>query len=158
MFIPAHGKPYSKRNATACWLMLAGTMLAIGGMKLAERVIPVQAEQPKIESFTLPSAYKWSVPELLHFYAGKYKVSESYMQCIVFQESGGNAYSLGDHGLAVGVVQFHLDTWKWFRKLQGKIGKDERANPVEALDTFAWALSKGLDRNWSPVINGVCSK
>jgi len=87
--------------------------------------------------------------ELIKFYSEKYGVSERLVKCILQRESGFNPYAEGDKGLAVGLAQFHLGTYKAFRKVMGLEQVDFRTDKAEAIKTLCWALSKDLGRHWT---------
>jgi len=149
------------QNTTCGRLLVYGTMIAVGIAALTYKTSSVVAPDPvyaKEIGTNVPQPFKYTINELSAYYSRIYKVDEKYARCIIFKESSYNPAAVGDGGKAVGLVQFHLPTWKRFRKMMGKPQTDTRFVAEDALDTFFWALSKGYDRHWSPVIKGVCKK
>jgi len=79
--------------------------------------------------------------------AGYYGADPGLVQCIVNAESEWNphAYRANDWGdsAAVGLVQFHLESWQHLRRKMGLPEDDLREVPEEALAVLAWALAQG---------------
>ncbi len=106
--------------------------------------IEVQAQEVK-EKIII----KQTIPEMIINYSEEYKVDPMLVSCILFNESSYNPEAIGDSGKAKGIAQFHLNTFKTFRKLMGMSQKDLRLNPEESIRTLCWALSTGRGYHWS---------
>ena len=89
-------------------------------------------------------------------WASLYGVDVDLVACIVQEESGGNPLATGDHGLAHGLAQFHLPTWRMFRRQMGLSVIDQRENPEEAIRTLVWALKHNKGVHWTPYKDGRC--
>lgn len=73
----------------------------------------------------------------------------NFCVCIVSRESNWDARAVGDGGLAVGLWQIHMETWKFLRRKMGLSEDDLRHDPYESTVTAMWALSNGYERWWS---------
>ena len=73
---------------------------------------------------------------------------ESIADEIIMCESGGDNNAIGDHGLARGVAQFHLNTFNLFKEMSGMVNlsyysaKDQRK-------LLLWALDNNLESHWT---------
>jgi len=90
-----------------------------------------------------------TIPEMIIEYSEKYQVDPLLVSCILENESHFRPEAIGDNGLAVGIAQFHLNTFKTFRRLMGETGKDLRTNPEESIKILCWALSTGRGYHWT---------
>lgn len=75
-------------------------------------------------------------------YAKKYGVSASWMWSIVFCESGGNRYAIGDSGRSFGLVQI-------FMPAHPNITKTQAFDPNFALNYIASNLAAGRASMWT---------
>jgi soluble lytic murein transglycosylase-like protein len=89
------------------------------------------------------------VPLTISTAANEFGVSPDLMTCIAYRESTLNPLAVGDQGLAHGLFQFHLGTWRWMREMMGEALRDQRFDPLEAARTASWAISQGLGFHWS---------
>ncbi len=89
--------------------------------------------------------------------ADYYEVNPHVVYCILDHESDWDSGAIGDNGDAVGIAQFHLDTWIWMRGLMGADTADSRADPVEAIRTLCWAMANDLSSHWT-AYRKVCCK
>lgn len=71
-------------------------------------------------------------------------------------ESGFNVSAIGDHGSAVGVFQFHPQTFKDFNCLfedqeDGCVPREllDRGNPEHNIKLGVWGLSHGKESHWT---------
>lgn len=83
------------------------------------------------------------------------------MHCLAYKENGHSANNnCGDKGNACGMYQFWEDTWKRMRGqmmskgLITEIGS--RWNDQQAIETVAWALVNGREKEWGPILRGGC--
>jgi len=83
--------------------------------------------------------------------ARQYDVSEQYMECIIYHESAGDPAAVGDEGEAIGLLQWHEDSWRFVREKMGEDPSPElRWNPIESAKTAAYAMRQlGLWHWWS---------
>lgn len=94
--------------------------------------------------------------ELVHYYSARYGVEPYLVACILEKESNFNPQAIGDNGKAVGMAQFHLGTFKMFRKKMGLSQEDLRTDKAESIKVLCWALSRGYGSHWTPYKKGVC--
>ena len=79
-----------------------------------------------------------------------YGVDPVYACEIVRLESEWNTRAVGDKGKAVGLWQWHLDSWVHVRVRMGESTEDLRLDPVESTVTAMYAIKVlGLERWWS---------
>lgn len=81
--------------------------------------------------------------------ASVYGVDAGLMMCIAERESSLDPLAVGDEGLAVGLYQFHLRTWRWMRGMAGMSQRDRRYDAREAAMMTAWALAHGYGHHWT---------
>lgn len=91
-----------------------------------------------------------NIYDLTKMYANIYGVDKDLALCVLENESNGRCEAIGDGGLAHGPFQFHLPTWKSFRKQMGLNTLDLRTDPYESARTAMWAISKGYGPHWTP--------
>jgi len=77
-----------------------------------------------------------------------YGVDPTQVNCMVQAESEWNPnarrHDDGGPGIdAVGLAQFHLESWRHLRRAIGAPETDRRLDPVESLATMCWALAQG---------------
>jgi len=90
------------------------------------------------------------VKDLIVKHANAYGVKDiRYMECIVFNESGGRSEAIGDSGLAVGACQYHLATFLGHRKQMGLPLVDLRKDTDACLQAMMFSISNGGIGNWS---------
>ena len=103
-----------------------------------------------------------STTDYIFKWAKHYEVSPRFALCVALNESSYNPLAVGDFKngkpMAHGIYQFHLSTWKQFRREMGEDEVDQRFNPNEAAKTAIWAFSKGYENHWSVVKNGLCGR
>ncbi len=112
----------------------------------------VKAQELQPEVLPAPTPIKEqpkTIPEMIINYSEEYKVDPLLVSCILFNESSYNPNATGDSGKAKGISQFHLATFKNFRRLMGKSQEDLRLNPEASIETLCWALSTGRGYHWS---------
>ena len=74
----------------------------------------------------------------------------AYCQCIAYHESRYDANAVGDDGMAIGLWQWHLESWEYVRGKMGLPMEDRRADPVESTITALYAIDKlGLAHWWT---------
>ena len=71
-----------------------------------------------------------------------FDVDPNYASCIVAHESEWNPNAVGDDGQAVGLWQWHLDSWEYVRKRMGKDTTDLRADPFASSMTALFAIGR----------------
>ena len=67
---------------------------------------------------------------------------------VVECESSWNNEAIGDHGLARGLAQFHLETFNNFKEKSGMYELDYY-NGEDQLKLMKWAFQNGLQSHWS---------
>lgn len=83
-------------------------------------------------------------------YAKAYEVRDTRLiNCIVYHESGGRDEAVGDSGDAIGVAQYHLDTFLGHRKQMGLSVEDLRSNTEASIQAMLFSISRGGIGNWS---------
>lgn len=94
-----------------------------------------------------PTVSSQQIYELINRFAGQYGVSPDVMRYIALCESGFNPKS--SHAGYAGLYQFGTITWKNLRKEFGEnFDPDLRFNAEEAIQTAAYAISKGKGGIW----------
>jgi len=78
------------------------------------------------------------------------------LHCLLNRESKHNGDTgKGDGGLALGILQFHQETWNGYRKIMIKEGFateiDSPYNDKEAIRTTVWAISDERATAWGPI-------
>ena len=110
-----------------------------------EMLSPVLEPVRALEAVNRPySLYKHIYDEAYIF-----GIEPDYVYCIVQKESGFDKNAVGDSGLAHGLGQFHLPTWKSFRKQMGKSQEDTRFSAYDSIETLVWGLTKDYDSHWT---------
>lgn len=90
------------------------------------------------------------VKDLIVKHANTYGVEDiRFMECIVFNESGGRSEAIGDNGKAIGACQYHLATFLGHRKQMGLPLVDLRKNTDACLQAMMFSISNGGIGNWS---------
>lgn len=70
--------------------------------------------------------------------------------CIVRLESEWDPGAVGDDGAAVGLWQWHPESWRHVRTAMGASVEDRRADPVESTVTALYAIGRlDLGRWWT---------
>ena len=70
--------------------------------------------------------------------------------CIVRLESEWDPGAVGDDGAAVGLWQWHPESWRHVRAAMGASVEDRRADPVESTVTALYAIGRlDLGRWWT---------
>lgn len=105
----------------------------------------VLANRQKAEE-TLPQEVK----TILAKHANTYGVTDiRLMECIVYNESGGRDEAVGDNGSAIGVAQYHLDTFLGHRRQMGLPQVDLRKDTDASLQAMMFSISRGGIGNWT---------
>jgi hypothetical protein len=95
---------------------------------------------------TLPQEVKTLITQ----HANTYGVKDiRLMECIVFNESGGRDEAVGDNGAAIGVAQYHLDTFLGHRRQMGLPQVDLRKDTNASLQAMMFSVSRGGIGNWT---------
>lgn len=114
----------------------------------------------------VPDKKELTVDELVDKYANKYgktkfavSRTKAMIHYLLLRESNyGATNKCGDSGLACGVLQYHLATYKAYRAIMIKreltdhIGS--RLNIEDAIETTAWAINDGREMAWGPLARG----
>lgn len=101
-------------------------------------------------------------------YADKFatkKISSSKLRyqlhCLAHKENGHSANNkCGDNGNACGMYQFWAETWQRMRGQMLKKGLiteiGDRWNDQQAIETTAYAITHGMEKEWGPILRGGC--
>jgi soluble lytic murein transglycosylase-like protein len=128
------------RTFKMCACVLVGLILSFysPSTSIAEAPTPpVPIKQPTVQ-------------ELVSKYAMINGLSPEKLLLIAKCESGFNQKAIGDHGLAIGIFQFHQQTWDSFSQKMGEELDIHSANDQAKL--ASWAFKNGLQSHWT------CSK
>jgi len=92
-----------------------------------------------------------------------YDLDPALVECMVQAESEFNPnarrHDDGGRGVdAVGLAQFHLESWRHIRRAMGAPETDRRLDPVESLVTMTWALANGYSEWWATWEMCECTK
>ena len=83
--------------------------------------------------------------------AASYSVDPALCRCVIEAESRWHPSAVGDHGKAIGLVQWHPESWRLVRKHMG-LDPDPalRINPEASVDAMLYAWTElGLQHWWS---------
>jgi hypothetical protein len=101
---------------------------------------------------------RWVSKYVDEFFSTKSQRSEMrmIMHCLLNRESKHNGDTgRGDGGLAIGILQFHQETWNGYRKLMIKEGLTETIgsplNNDQAIRTTVWAIKNKRATAWGPI-------
>lgn len=107
---------------------------------------PTQKITPTPTPTPVPVSSK-EVNGFIDRFAGQYGVDPNVVRYVALCESGFNSSAV--QGKYVGLFQFDTTTWKNIRKEMGEeTNPDLRFSAEEAVQTFAYAFSKGKSRLW----------
>lgn len=83
----------------------------------------------------------------LQKYARVYGSNLDELRKVMHCESSGKQRAVGDGGRAIGIFQFHKQTWDMFSK---KLGETLDINSYhDQTKLAAWAFSRGLQSHWT---------
>lgn len=111
------------------------------------------------------AAEAWEVPGILHtvhLASQEFGVSAAFMECVRPKEGGDNPRARGDGGAALGLWQFHVDTFRTAARLAGYpawIANDPSWRADVTVSTRAAAAlmaTRSGPYNWTPVNDGRC--
>ena len=103
-----------------------------------------------LQTVALLSALSQSPTEAMIEHAARaMDVSPEYAACIAYHESRFDPEAIGDQGRAVGLYQWHYESWAHVRRQMGLSTDDRRDDPVEATVTAMWAWRNGYRHWWS---------
>ncbi len=87
-------------------------------------------------------------------------VSPTLAVCIMMCESHGHAWAVGDGGEAVGLWQWHLDSWQHVQRKRGMSLEDGRTDIRASTEAAVWALAQGntYRRWWATLPLCECAK
>ena len=126
-------------------------------VKPAPVEIKVQ-EVKAVEEDSIISVDRWVSQYVDEFFTTKSQRSEMrmIMHCLLNRESKHNGDTgRGDGGLAIGILQFHQETWNGYRKLMIKEGLTETiGSPLsddQAIRTAVWAIKNKRATAWGPI-------
>lgn len=85
--------------------------------------------------------------------------TKTLLHFLLLKEQGyGGSANCGDSGLACGPLQFHESTYRRFRgsMMRANVVKawGSRLDMEDAIQTAAWAICVGREREWGPVLRG----
>lgn len=87
---------------------------------------------------------------LIRALAPVYGVAPSLALAICRLESAFDPSAVGDDGEALGLWQWHINSWKHVRQRMDRPVQDLRRDPIESTETALYALGVlGLHRWWS---------
>ena len=122
--------------------------------KVVSDPAPMPSQKPAKRSVVPANPHR----AIVERYATKYSVDADLMDCILFRESSYRTDASNTKSTARGIAQFLKGTWVWMRT---RMGSDTQLNLREdaesAIETLAWALSKGYKNHWQVVTNGSCN-
>jgi transglycosylase-like protein with SLT domain len=95
-----------------------------------------------------PVAPEKTIPEVIGAAAAEFDQDPVLLTRVAFCESTLRPAVIGDGGLAVGLFQFHPDTWREESRFLGYT-EDLRAYPVAASRVAAFMFSRGLQHRWT---------
>ena len=108
---------------------------------------PTPTKTPTPTPVPQPTVSSQQIYELINRFAGQYGVSPDVMRYIALCESGFNPAA--KNSIYAGLYQFGVTTWK---NLRVEIGEETdpnlRLNAEEAIQTAAYAISKGKTGLW----------
>ncbi len=115
-------------------------------------VAAIDTEAPTIVSVSeqvieMPTKVS-TIPEIVEAAAAEFDQDPVVMKQVAFCESSYRPEVVGDSGLAVGLFQFHPDTWREESRFLGYTG-DLRTDPVAASRVAAYMWQHGLQHRWS---------
>jgi len=166
------------RKQTTGWRLARNYLILVSLVLLGSYYdkLPVQpiispiaeAREPAPKPTEVPKKKEVDYSDLVEKYAQKYAKDEYQrykliyqLHCLLWHES--NHYlnkGYGDDGKAGGPLQYWQGTWVSFRKQMIKLGLiteiGDRENPEQAIETTAFALSRGYGDNWGPIKRGEC--
>lgn len=94
---------------------------------------------------TLPQAV--SPPEMIRHYASEFGVNPEKALAVAKCESNFKEDVYGDHGLAYGIYQFHVET---FDRMAREFGEPLNYFSTEdQIKLATWAFSKGYQNHWT---------
>jgi hypothetical protein len=111
-----------------------------------------QSEQELVIAIK-PAEDTLTIPQIIETAALEFGQNVSQMRAVAYCETTFRPEVIdgtvrGDSGLAVGLFQFHPDTWSEESRFLG-YALDLRADPVASARVAAFMWSKGLQRRWS---------
>jgi soluble lytic murein transglycosylase-like protein len=154
-----HGDPDSPRMANPELLAVAGVLLGtVLALDLWLNTVLAWQQAP-LE----PPTVTWArghpaVMAIIRIECQPYGVSEDFAQCVAERESRFDPQAIGDHGMAVGLYQFHLSTWQHLRVRMGLPADDLRSDAREAARTACWAFANGFQQRWTVVRVGCAHR
>jgi len=88
---------------------------------------------------------------LLSGIAAEYDLPVEPVYQLVMAESIGDPLAVGDNGKALGLAQFHQDTFKWMARLYGMDYRwpDDAYDSEKALRLLCAALADGRGGHWT---------
>lgn len=154
-------KPYSVIHRKAKLLLMGGIALSMGIAHICNQIpwnepLVSPVGNLNVIQTVYASESTWSNYDLVTFYAKQYGVDVALAHCIAKAESTYQSGAVGDSGKAVGVYQWHPDSWRGWRKRMGKSTKDTRFVAKDNIETAMFTMSKGGYKNWSPYNDGRC--
>lgn len=94
--------------------------------------------------------YVGDIEAMIRALAPRYSVDPDFAVEIVRLESGFRPGVYGDGGRALGLWQWHYDSWVYARSKMGLGTEDKRAYPFESTITALYTIGPlGLERWWS---------
>jgi hypothetical protein len=146
--------------ALAAFVTLCSNAPAIAEDKVSAFPTPVAAIDTEVLTYVsipvqvaeMPTIVR-TIPEIIDAAAEEFGQDAARMRAVAYCESTFRPAVIdgtvrGDSGLAVGLFQFHPDTWSEESRFLGYTG-DLRADPVASSRVAAFMWSKGLQRRWS---------
>lgn len=156
-------KPFlSAETHASIWFMVSMTLI------VAHFITPsIISPCPETGCFVKTVyADEQKVDILVDTYANKYGTTpyaknrtKALIHYLLLREQNyGATTACGDSGLACGPLQFHEATYIAFRKSMIKKGfvssVGSRLNMKDAIETTAWAIANGREKEWGPVMRG----
>lgn len=91
-----------------------------------------------------------TIESLIRFYARQHGVDEDYALRIAKLESDMRPYALGDDEQAVGLYQWHRDSWECACAARGWDARSKsRWTVADNIDMAMWAMAQGWHHWWS---------
>lgn len=163
-----------KRNcylgaAVLMFLALCILISTLKGWNTQKLISPPEPIQPKqiveikvvkaVEDDYFKQVDKWVSQFVDEFFTSNGQRSEMRMiiHCLLFRESKHNGKTIpGDGGLAIGILQYHPETWNRYRQLMIEEGlTDTIGSPLnddQAIRTTVWAIKNKRATAWGPIL------
>lgn len=104
---------------------------------------------PVAESLPIPSVYAPSIRQIIVKSAVTFNTNPEILLKVAMCESSLNPQSIGDHGHAIGIFQYHKNTFERFVKLYGEPLDYHSSFDQAKLTAFIFKTYPQYRNNWS---------